>query len=224
ETGKVFFNQESPELGTVPDQPDVFSFVAVGSSGPGDVAGLGRPVDVFRGMALWRSIVDQMGLGSSEIRQAELPGLHPGRGARVVLDGASIGQIGELHPAVARAFDLTGRVLVGELDLNPLVADPGLLSFVEPSVFPPSEFDLSFDVGLTTPAAALLSEASNAGGDLVESVEVFDEFLRGDAKAIGLRVTIRASDRTLTADDVADVRTRVIRAVTDKTGAKLRGG
>ncbi len=223
ETGKVFFNQESPELGTVPDQPDVLSFVAVGSIGPGDVAGGGRPVDVFTGMALWRSIVDQMGLGAYEIQQAEIAGLHPGRGAQIMLDGRSIGHIGELHPAVARAFDLHGRVLVGELDLSPLVADPGLWSLREPSVFPPSEFDLSFDVETTTPASALLVEASHAGGDLVESVEVFDEFLRGDTKAVGLRVRIRASDRTLNADDVADVRARVTAAVTATTGANLRG-
>lgn len=223
EIGKVFFNQESPELGTVPDQPDVFSFVAVGSMGPGDVAGTGRPVDVFTGMALWRSIVDQMGLGSYAIQQVEVPALHPGRGAQIKLDGVSIGHIGELHPAVARAFDLDGRVLIGELDLAPLVADPGLWSMREPSIFPPSEFDLSFDVETTTPASDLLVEASNAGGELVESVEVFDEFMRGETKAVGLRVILRVSDRTLTADDVADARARMTAAVSAKTGANLRG-
>lgn len=223
EVGKVFFNQESPERGTVPEQPDVLAFVGVGSTGAISVSGAGRPVDVFSGMALWRSLVRQMGLGSYELRQSELPGLHPGRGARVVLDDNTIGQIGELHPAVARSFDLPGRVLVGELDLAPLVADPGLWLLEEPSVFPASEFDLSFELEGSTAAAALLAGATAAGGDLVEAVDVFDEFLRGASKAIGLRVRLRAKDRTLTADEVGDVRMAIVAAVAAATGATLRG-
>lgn len=223
EVGKVFINQESPELGSVPDQPDLVGFVAVGSSGAGSLSGDGRPVDVFTGMGLWRSLVDQLGLGACEIRQAEVHGLHPGRGAHVVVDGDVIGYIGELHPAVARSYDLTGRVLVGELDIDPLVADQGLWTFVEPSVFPASEFDLSFEVATNVPAALLLDEAVGAGGDLAESVDVFDEFIREDVKAIGIRIVLRAADRTLTAADVSTVREAIVAAVSGAAGARLRG-
>lgn len=223
EVGKVFFNQESPELGTVPEQPDVLAFVEVGSGGSIDVSGAGRSVDVFSGMALWRSIARQMGLASYELRQSEIPGLHPGRGAYVVLDGATIGHIGELHPAVARSFDLPGRVLVGELDLPALVTDPGPWTLTEPSVFPASEFDLSFEVESSTAAATLRAGATAAIADLIESVEIFDEFLRDESKAIGLRVRLRAIDRTLTADEVGDARLRIVAAVAAATGATLRG-
>lgn len=92
EIGKVFFDEESPELGTVPNQPDVLAFVGVGTIGARDVSGVGRPTDVYFGTALWRSIVRQMGLGRYELRQGELAGLHPGRGAHVMLD-----EIGRAH-------------------------------------------------------------------------------------------------------------------------------
>lgn len=223
EVGKVFFNQESPELGTVPEQPDVLAFVAVGSGDSVDVSGAGRSADVFSGMSLWRSLASQMGLPSYELRQSEVPGLHPGRGAYVVLDGATIGHIGELHPAVARSFDLPGRVLVGELDLLALVTDPGPWTLTEPSVFPASEFDLSFETESSTAAATLRAGAVAAIADLIESVDIFDEFLREETKAIGLRIRLRARDRTLTADEVGDARLRIVAAVAAATGATLRG-
>ncbi|MBK5267302.1 MAG: phenylalanine--tRNA ligase subunit beta [Acidimicrobiia bacterium] len=223
EIGKVFFNEDSPELGLVPDQPEVLAFVAVGSVGWADLAGFGRPVDVFTGMALWRTIVGQLGLGEYRIAQTEIAGLHPGRGGYIELQGEVIGHIGELHPSVARSFDLPGRVVVGELALAPIVADPGLWAFAEPSVFPPSEFDLSFEVAATTPAASVLAEAVRACGDLVEVADVFDEFLRGETKAVGIRFRLRAGERTLTADDVTAARERIVAAVAAAAGARLRG-
>jgi phenylalanyl-tRNA synthetase beta chain len=95
--------------------------------------------------------------------------------------------------------------------------------FAEPSVFPPSEFDLSFDVEVSIPAASVLSEAVRACGDLLESADVFDEFLRGESKAIGLRFRLRAAQRTLTADDVTAARARIVAAVAAAAGARLRG-
>lgn len=223
EIGKVFFNEESSELGLVPDQPEVLAFVAVGSVGWADLAGFGRPIDVFTGMALWRTIVGQLGLGEYRIAQAEIAGLHPGRGGYIELQGEVIGHIGELHPSVARSFDLPGRVAVGELALAPMVADPGLWAFAEPSVFPPSEFDLSFEVAASTPAASVLAEAVRACGDLLEVADVFDEFLRGETKAVGIRFRLRAGERTLTADDVTAARERIVAAVAAAAGARLRG-
>jgi len=223
EIGKVFFNEDSPEIGSVPEQPEVLAFVAVGSVGWADLARAGRPVDVFTGMAVWRSIVGQLGLGEYRIAQGEISGLHPGRGGHIELQGEVIGHIGELHPSVARSFDLPGRVVVGELGLAPIVADPGLWVFAEPSVFPRSEFDLSFDVEASIPAASVLSDAVRACGDLLESADVFDEFLRGESKAIGLRFRLRAAQRTLTADDVTAARARIVAAVAAAAGARLRG-
>ncbi len=112
EIGKVFFNEESPELGVVPDQPDVLGFVAVGELGPVDLARLRAERRRLHGDVGLASIVAQMGLTSVEILQDEVPGLHPGRAGYVVLDGATVGYVGELHPSVARSFDFSGRVVV----------------------------------------------------------------------------------------------------------------
>ena len=224
EVGSVFFDEESPELGSVPEQPEMLGFVAVGGIGPSDLAGEQRPADVYTGTALWRSVIHQLGLGSYEIKQTELPGLHPGRGCEVWLDDGIVGYVGELHPSVARAFELPGRVLVGEWSVEALTNDPGLWAFKEPSVFPRSQFDLSFDTALETPAARIVAIATTAAGDIVEDVAIFDEFIRDGVKAVGVRFTVRASDRTLTAEDVTAVRETIVTAVAEETGAMLRGG
>lgn len=223
EVGKVFFNVESAKYGSVPEQPDFIGFVAVGGLGSGDLAGKKRPVDMYAGTAMWRTVAHQMGVANPRIEQAEIAGLHPGRAAHVFVGDTIVGYVGELHPAVARQFELPGRVLVGEWDLEPIVADPGLWKLAAPSVFPPSQFDLSFEVNIDVPAAKVLASAAAAGGELAESVDVFDEFARDETKAIGVRITLRAGDRTLTSEEVGDVRSAIIAAVAAETGATVRG-
>ena len=66
--------------------------------------------------------------------------------------GARIGQVGEIHPLTARAYDLDGRVAAGELDLAPMLAPVEDWQLDEPSVYPPVQFDLAFEVEESLPA------------------------------------------------------------------------
>lgn len=225
EIGKVFFNQEAPELGAVPHQPDQLGFIVVGSHGSQNLAQDSRPVDVFTGTGIWASVCEQMGL-ETELVSRELPALHPGRGAEVYVDSHVVGFIGELHPRVARNFGLTGRVVVGEIDVAQLVADPGTWKLAEPSAFPPVEFDFSFEAPDSVSSRALWAASCAAAGDLLESGVVFDEYrsekLGLDRRSLALRYVLRAADRTLTAEEVAPVREAMIAAAT-ALGAELRG-
>lgn len=224
EVGKVFFHQESPELGSVPHQPDQVAFIVSGQHGPQGLSREARPVDVFTGTAMWVALCDHMGL-ASDLRAAELPALHPGRGAEVFLEGTPVGFLGELHPRVARAFGLSGRVVVGEFDLDQIIADPGTWKLEEPSTFPPVEFDLSFEVPDSIPARVLWAATCEAAGDLLESGVVFDEYrsekLGPDRRSLALRYVLRSSERTLTAEEIAPVRNAMISAGTS-LGAELR--
>lgn len=222
EIGRVFFNDDTPEQGVVPHQPVQLGFAAAGSLAPPAIDQPQRPVDAFDATAVWRLIVDQMGLRDAAVTQAEISGLHPGRGAEVSVGGSPVGFVGELHPVAARAFGLAGRVIVGELDVDQLVAPQGLWEFEEPSVFPPVEFDLSFDVG-GLPAARVLHQAREAIGNRAESVRVFDEFVTDGQRSLAIRVTMRAADRTMTAEEMGAARRAVIQAV-EREGASLRGG
>ncbi len=225
EIGRVFYDEASPEIGQVPHQPMHVGFLWVGSAKAG-VSEEAAPVDVFTATAVVRTIAEHLRLGWLEFVPVPYPPLHPVRAAAVQLDGVVIGHVGELHPRVARAWDLPGRVAMGELDLAPLVADPGLWQFAEPSVYPPSDFDLAFEVDEAVPAAALLAAVAKGSGPLLESIDLFDEFRGGrlekGRKSLALRIRTRSSTGTLTSEDVAAVRADAIRAA-EKLGATLRG-
>jgi phenylalanyl-tRNA synthetase beta chain len=94
------------------------------------------------------------------------------------------------------------------------------------SRFPSADIDLAFVVPETVPAGKVLSTLRAAGGDLVESVELFDVY-RGDSVPLGTRslayhLRFSALDRTLTDDEVGVERARCIEAVESAFGATLR--
>ena len=222
EIGRVFFNDETPELGIVPHQPVQVAFAAVGSLQSAGMDGGARPLDIYTATAVCRHIAQQLGLSGLNVHQIEISGLHPGRSAEIRYDNAPVGFVGEVHPAAARAFGLSGRVIVGEFDVQQLIADPGLWQFKEPSVFPPVEFDLSFDVPDDLQGARMVAVAQEAAGLLAESTQIFDEFLAGRARSLAIRMRLRAPDRTLTSEEVAPVRQAVIDAI-ERVGATLKG-
>jgi phenylalanyl-tRNA synthetase beta chain len=226
ETGKVFFGRASEEDPRLPDQPEHLAFVLIGRFGDDALGTPARPVDVFTATAIWRVIADRLDVEDWDLQVDELPGLHPGRTSRVLAGGRRIGHLGELHPAAARAFDLPGRVAVGEVALASLVGERPHWQFREPSAFPPTTFDLAFQLPTDVPARELLQATSAAAGTLLERAEVFDEYegagLPPGTKSLALTFVLRAPDRTLTGDDAASVRRSMVEAATG-LGAELRG-
>ncbi len=85
------------------------------------------------------------------------PALHPGRSARVELDGVAIGWIGELHPRVQQQFELPAPAQVFELDLEPLLAI-GLPQLSPVPRFPAVARDIAIWVDAELPAQAVLDE------------------------------------------------------------------
>lgn len=222
EVGRVFFNDDLPERAVVPHQPMQLGFAAIGSMGGIGIEDNRRPVDVFTATAVWSHISEQLGLRGATLHQTEISGLHPGRSAEVRLDGAPVGFVGELHPAAARSFGLNGRVAVGEFDVEQLTRDPGLWEFDEPSVYPPVEFDLSFDVPSELSGARMVFLAREAVGSAAESAQIFDEFADGESRSLAVRVRLRAKDRTLTSEEMAPMRLSVIAAI-EAAGGTLKG-
>ena len=111
-----------------------------------------------------------------------------------------------------------------ELDLAPLVEPREPHQLVTPSVFPPTEFDLAFVVSDDVTADALLRVTRQAAPHLVESAVVFDEY-RGFSdkrKSLAIRFVLRAPDHTLSNEEVAPIRSKMIDAAAT-IGAELRG-
>jgi phenylalanyl-tRNA synthetase beta chain len=173
-----------------------------------------------------------------------LPGLHPTRSAHLMaragsLNEVTIGSVGEIDPAVAARFDLTRTAAGGNAPrrVGWLEVDLGLL-FDEAQVprritvggavsrFPSSDIDLAFVVDDRHPADAVADALRIAGGELLESVHLFDVY-RGEgiaegARSLAYRLRFCAPDRTLTDEEVGGLRATCIAAVEAEFGAVLR--
>ena len=225
EIGKVFSSSPDEDDPRLPDQPDRVAWAVVGDVGTHTLGGPTVKADGAVSLALWRRLEKSLGLRDVEVRPSSPPGFHPGRTAEILLAGVPVGHVGELSPRTGRAFEISNRVAVAELDLAPLLRPVTPVKAKTPSVFPFIEFDLSFLVDSSQSVSELLAAMRGAGGELVETERVFDEFVSsdlGEKKAVAIRYRLRASDRTLTNDDAGPIRTAMIEAA-QKTGAVLRG-
>ncbi len=149
--------------------------------------------------------------------RASEPFLHPGKSART-----AEGWLGELHPSV-----LEGTWGAFELDLDALVERSGeSFEYRDVSPYPEVRQDLAFVVDEDVPAAALLAAIQEAAGAELRSVAPFDEY-RGEQIGAGKRslafsVAFGSPERTLTDEDAAALRSKIVDALAERFGAVLR--
>jgi phenylalanyl-tRNA synthetase beta chain len=211
EIGTVF--APPADDGVLPDERERVSAVLAGR-------------DARDAVRVWRTLADALGLDRAVLEPRAAPGLHPTRTAAVVADGVTIGLVGEVDPAVVAAHDLGGRVACLDLDLALLLGAPRRSALYRPvSRFPSSDIDLAFTVPDEVGAGAIRAALEEGGGELLVGLRLFDVY-RGEAlgdgvRSLAYRLRFQAPDRTLTDNDVADVRRRCIEAA-ERLGARLR--
>jgi phenylalanyl-tRNA synthetase beta chain len=154
---------------------------------------------------------------------------HPGRSFEVIAAGIAVGQAGELHPAVAEAFDLPSPAAGFELRVDPVItAAKDMVEFREVSRFPPLRRDVAFLLDRDVPAGSVRDALAQAAGDLLERVVLFDVF-EGDPlpegkKSLAFSLDIRATDRTLTDRDADQIVQAISERLAADFGAELRAG
>jgi phenylalanyl-tRNA synthetase beta chain len=225
ESGTVFRAEPDGFDPRLPKQTQRVAWAITGAFGPSVIGQEPLLADADVSLALVRVVGTILGL-DVDLAQGKSPGYHPGRTADVLVAGEVIGTAGELDPVAVRHFEIGARVAIAELDLAALTGVPGLVESVAPSVFPFVDFDLSFVVPDDLPIGRVRDALLAAGGDLMESCEVFDVFrdasLDEGTHAVAFHCRLRAADRTLTNDEMQPVRESMIDAARS-LGARLRG-
>ncbi len=177
--------------------------------------------DFFAAKALVGAVLDALRVPWDVEPAADWPFLHPGRSAEVAVGEARVGFVGELHPLVARAWDLPGGAAFA-IDLGK-VADraPETPVYRDVTTFPPVRQDLSLLVGDRS-AAEVIATVRMAGGALLRDVSVFDRFTRDDEVSLALHLEFAAPDRTLTDEEVVKVREKILARLAEE-GVTPRG-
>ncbi|MCO5398602.1 phenylalanine--tRNA ligase subunit beta [Ralstonia soli] len=170
----------------------------------------------------------------ARFERVEHPALHPGRSARVVLNGRAIGWIGELHPRWLQKYDLPTAPVVWELELDAITAI-GLPKYREVPRVPAVTRDIALVVRQDVAVQDLVDtfEKTAVGTPwqrYLQGVVLFDEFrpkaataaIGAQEKSLAFRITLQDTDSTLQDDIVEAATQQLIRAAGDAFGARLR--
>ncbi|MBN3842572.1 phenylalanine--tRNA ligase subunit beta [Burkholderia sp. Ac-20349] len=166
--------------------------------------------------------------------KAEHPALHPGRSARIEVDGRAVGWIGELHPRLMQKYELPHAPVMFEVDADALIAR-ALPAPTDVSKFPPVRRDIAVVVDQAVEVQALFDEMKKALAEeacrFVQKVVLFDEFraksntsggLAAHEKSLAFRVTLQDAAGTLQ-DEVVDQAIQTLVERMARAGARLRG-
>jgi phenylalanyl-tRNA synthetase beta chain len=156
---------------------------------------------------------------------ASLPALHPGRSAQIVRDGSVIGQLGELHPALARDLDFTYVPLLFELDYAAVTSNTAV-RFAPVSSFPQIRRDISFTVAASETFGRIAERVSVAASTRLHELRIFDVYqgkgVESGRKSVALGLILQDISRTLTDADADEVVAAVCTELRSSLDARIR--
>ncbi len=154
------------------------------------------------------------------------PTFHPGRTAKILVDGEEIGILGEIHPTVQANYAIGARTYVAEIDFNSIEAKGNTKRTYKPlPKFPASNRDLAFVCSRDIPVLMLERLIKNAIGKTLENITLFDVYtgaqIAENMKSVAFNIRMRSPERTLTDEEADAAMKRAIKALAEN-GIELR--
>jgi len=187
-----------------------------------------RATDYFDLKGVVESVLESLRVPRASFEvAAAMEGYAAGTVARVVINGESVGVIGQVSPELLAEYRIQTAVFAAELFLGKLVATRIPTALYEPLPrFPGVYRDLSFVIKTDVPYAAVEQAIRAAGGDYLESVECIDVFagkgIDKSSRSMAVSMAFRAPDRTLSSEEVAASVEQVIARLAQTLSAELR--
>ena len=185
-------------------------------------------IDFFDIKGLIHNLLEDMHVEDWKERRSNNPTYHPGKSVDIWVNNQLVASYGELHPLVARNFDLSGEtVLISEIKLNALreAAKANFLIQSLPTT-PPILQDIALIVAVQITHDEIVNVIRRAGGNILREVQCFDVYsgppIPENRKSLAFNLTYQSDSRTLTDKEVAKVQQRIIQAAERELGAQLR--
>ncbi len=228
ETGRVFI----PRDAGLPDERQRLGALVMGAAR----TSLWNLPDNYEQMDFYwlRGVLEQLAarLHIADLRfvRGRHDSLHPGRTAELLIGRTRLGVIGEVAPAVQAGYDLPKPAVACELDLDLLLEHASLLATYRAQPrYPAARRDLAvvLDDDEQHTAARLIEVTRAAGGELLESVTIFDVYYNAERlgegrKSVALSLSFRHPERTLTDEEVETAMASIRRALASKLGGEVR--
>jgi phenylalanyl-tRNA synthetase beta chain len=226
EIGRAFFPaknlSENPEFPTLPEEKDLLCMAAYGAN---------QTEDFYTLKGAAENVLSACGLSGEFTPVSDNASYHPGRCARITVDGQTVGILGELHPAVCEAFDIgdsKNRVYAAELDVRLISALADCVKQKQKYTPLPKFPALTRDLSLVCPVDAACADVIRMiqkSAKHLERVELFDVYtgdnLPQGKKSLSFALTFRKADSTME-DGNADNIIRKILAELEKNNIALR--
>jgi phenylalanyl-tRNA synthetase beta chain len=226
EAGRVYMRSATAGDGEVAvagiDQPMRLAALAYG---PVDALQWGAPeraIDFFDAKGDVEALLAPRAV---QFVRAEHPALHPGRSARVDINGLAIGWVGELHPRWCQSYDLPHAPVVFELDLNALLERS--VPTAKPLPRQQSALrDVALVVGEDVSHDALIAALEDDAAGLVRSAQLFDLYkpkaTDAGERSMTVRLELRDDEATLTDERIEAAKQQAIERASSRLGARLR--
>jgi len=155
------------------------------------------------------------------------PTFHPGRTARLLINGDKVGILGEIHPEVTEKFEGPERTYLAVIDVKPLVENARMNSEYKPlPKFPAVTRDIAMLVKDEIMVKQIEDIIKRQSGKILEDVRLFDVYkgkqVPEGMKSVAYSITFRAEDRTLKDEEVNKVMEKILEGLKNDVGAQLR--
>lgn len=215
EIGNIFIPKQLP-IEKLPDEKKVLS---IGFYGNEDFYYLKESLD---------KTLARLGItGLEYVREEENPTFHPGRTARLLIDGKELGILGEIHVDVCENYGIDTRVYMAQIDFDKVVELSNFQKRYKPLAKYPST---SRDIALVVDEEVLVGEIEKIilkhGGGLIENIRLFDIY-RGsqipeNKKSIAFSIVYRSYERTLKDKEVNEIQDAIIADLEETLDGQLR--
>ena len=225
EIGKVFEQKGNPKE-ELPNEINTFAFAISGLVAEKDFQTKATPVDFFYAKGIVEALFDKLEVSVNYVPTKDLASMHPGRTAAIVLDGQTIGFLGQVHPQTAKNYGIP-ETYVAEINLSAVEAalQPDQ-PFVEITKFPAVSRDIALLLKAEITHQEVLDAIYSAGVKRLVAVKLFDvyagEKLGAGMKSMAYSLTFQNPNDNLTDEEVAKYMEKITKVLTEKVEAEVR--
>lgn len=223
ELGKVFLSSESQ----LPEEKPKLAVAAMGST----ASGWNTPADSFDFYYLkgvMETLFNRISITDYSFeRETENNFFHPGKAARIIIDGMIAGVFGEPHPDVLENYDLPAGVVAMEIDFSIILKAAGKpVKYYPLPKYPGIDRDLALVVNNDVEVADIIRVIKKYSGRYLQDVKIFDVYrgqqVKEGCQSIAFSLDFRADDRTLTDQEINGTLKAVSEALSKEFGVELR--